>query len=122
MLLSVLLLAIATGGLVVTNPDLDAYEQYASRQAEQYLTEEICTELPKEVNDLLGGQCVEVVQTLQPNVERLIRDRTERLNLGVASIYRTSLGIPELAMLPRYEIETIGILGRFITYRATQVQ
>ncbi|NER79913.1 MAG: DUF4359 domain-containing protein [Leptolyngbya sp. SIO1D8] len=108
--------------MVVTNPTLDAYELYASEQAERYLNEEVCSELPDELNELIGGQCTEIVQTLQPNVQALIRDRTTRLNLGVASIYRTTLGIPELVMLPRYEIETVGILGKFITYRATQVQ
>lgn len=119
-LFSFLLLAIVIGGFVATNPETEDYLQYASRQANVYLTEEVCDELPPGVGDLLSEQCPELVQTLQPQVLSLIRDRTERLNLGVASLYRTSLEIPGFVVLPRYEIETVGILGQFITYRASQ--
>ncbi|MEM0979298.1 MAG: DUF4359 domain-containing protein [Cyanobacteria bacterium P01_H01_bin.58] len=107
--------------LVVTNPSPAAYETYALEQTEKYLNEEVCTDLPEGVSQLLGGQCVEIIQTLQPQIMPLIRDRTKRLNIGIASIYRTSLGIPGLEILPRYEIETVGILKRFLTYRAQKV-
>ena len=71
-------------------------------------------------SDLLVDQCAELVETLQPQLDSLIRDRTNRLNLGVASLYQTSFGIPELPMLPEYKVETLGILRRFFTYRASQ--
>lgn len=119
-LLSAVLLAIATAGLVVTNPGPEAYIRYVSQQAETYLTEEICTNLPPSIEDLLGGQCMEVVQSLQPQFDTLISDRTQRLNLAIASIYRTSLGIPGFPMLPEYRVETLGIVKRFITYRAAE--
>ena len=121
-LIGILFLAIVTGGLVATNPDPEAYELYAREQAEIFVNEEVCDELPEGLGDLLSGQCPELIQALEPTVEALIRDRTKRLNLGVASIYRTSFGFQELPMLPRYEVETVGILGRFITYRAAQIQ
>ncbi|MEM9004210.1 MAG: DUF4359 domain-containing protein [Cyanobacteria bacterium P01_F01_bin.86] len=123
-LISILLLAIMTGALVATNPAPEAYELYARKQAETYVNQEVCDELdlPEGLGDLLAGQCAEVVQALEPTVQGFIRDRTQRLNLGIASIYRTSFGLSELPMLPRYEVETIGIFGKFITYRATQVQ
>lgn len=120
-LLSTLLLATAVGALVVTNPTPDAYEAYASQKANIYLSEEICKELPDGLIDLVQGQCTEVVKAIQPELATLIRDRTQRLNLGIASIYRTSLGIQELPMIPRYEVETLGIVGRFITYRAARL-
>ncbi|MEM1308702.1 MAG: DUF4359 domain-containing protein [Cyanobacteria bacterium P01_H01_bin.153] len=119
-LLSAVLLAIATAGLVVTNPGPEAYIRYVSQQAETYLTEEICTNLPPSIEDLLGGQCMEVVQSLQPQFDTLISNRTQRLNLAIASIYRTSLGIPGFPMLPEYRVETLGIVKRFITYRAAE--
>ncbi|MEM6521963.1 MAG: DUF4359 domain-containing protein [Cyanobacteria bacterium P01_C01_bin.70] len=119
-LLSAVLLAIATAGLVVTNPGPEAYIRYVSQQAETYLTEEICTNLPPSIEELLGGQCMEVVQSLQPQFDTLISDRTQRLNLAIASIYRTSLGIPGFPMLPEYRVETLGIVKRFITYRAAE--
>lgn len=118
-LLSTLLLAVMAGGLVVTNPPPNAYELYASEQAEKYLNDEVCNELPSGLSKFIGEECPKIAQKLKPEVERLIRDRTERLNLGVASIYRTSVSIPELI---GYEVETVGILGRFITYRAAQTR
>ena len=121
-LIGIFFLAIVTGGLVATNPDPEDYELYASEQAEQYVNEEACEELSEGLGDLLSGQCAEIMQALEPTVQTFIRDRTSRLNLGVASIYRTTFGIPELPMLPRYEVETVGIFGQFITYRATQIQ
>ncbi len=121
-LISLLITVAVVAGLVVTNPSPAAYEQYALAQANRYLNEEVCTDLPESVEQLLGGQCTEIVQTLQPEMGPLIRDRTERLNLGVASVYRTTLGVPELPMVPRYEVETVGIVTQFITYRAQKVK
>lgn len=114
------LLIVTIASLVVTNPGPTAYARYVSVQAETYLSEEICTELSPGLGSLLSDQCVEFVQTLQPQLDSLIRDRTNRLNLGVASLYQTSFGIPELPMLPEYKVETLGILRRFFTYRASQ--
>jgi hypothetical protein len=120
--LSALVLAVGVGGLVVTNPSPEDYARYAGQQAEQYFTAEVCTGLPPGFAPVLGDQCTEMVQALQPQMETLIRDRTERLNLGVASIYRTSFGLPQLEMLPEYRVETLGILGRFFTYRAERIR
>ena len=121
-LIGLLLLTVMMGGLVVTNPGPDAYERYASEQVEMYLTTEVCTDLPPGITKLLAQQCEELVQTLQPRIGSLIRENTKRLNIGIASLYSTSFGVPELVMLPRYEVETIGILRRFLTYRATQLR
>jgi len=116
-LVGLVLVAIATVGLVVTNPGPEAYARYVSAQAETYLVGEVCAEMPPTVGELFAGQCDELVQSLQPQLDTLIRDRTQRLNLAIASIYRTSLGMP---MLPTYRTETLGILNRFITYRVSQ--
>jgi len=121
-LISLLLLTVVTGGLVVTNPSPDAYQDYASQQAEQFFSREVCTELSGNFSELLAGRCEEMLAAVQPQLHSVIRDRTTRINLGVASIYRTSFGIAELTMLPRYEVETLGIVGRFVTYRADRVQ
>ena len=115
------ILAIVIGALVITNPDPDDYARYASQKARIYLSEEICSDLPPGMGGLLSGQCAEIVQSLQPQVLALVRDRTQRLNLGVASIYKTSLSIPDLTMLPQYQIETVGIVNQFLTYRASKI-
>lgn len=120
-LLGAVILAIATAGLVVTNPAPEAYAVYVREQAQTYLTDEVCTELPAGIGELLGNQCDEMVQSLVPELDTLIRNRTNRLNFVIGSLYRTSLGIPNVPMLPEYRIETLGILNRFITYNMSQV-
>ncbi|HEY9889896.1 MAG TPA: DUF4359 domain-containing protein [Candidatus Obscuribacterales bacterium] len=120
-LLSLALLALAIAGLVITNPGPESYAQYASAQARTYFSEEVCDDLPPGLGSLLTEQCVDLVQQLQPQLEALMRDRTERLNLGVASLYRTSFGLPEIPLLPVYRAETLGIVKRFFTYRLERV-
>jgi len=119
-LISLVILAIATTGLVITNPGPEDYASYIREQAETYLADEICTDLPPALGESLMGQCADMVASLGPQLDTLIRDRTERLNLAVVSLYRTSLGIPGFPMLPSYQVETLGVLRRFITYRVAE--
>lgn len=115
-----LMLTAVVAGLMITNPSPEAYTRYATTQAGTYFANELCNDVPPEISSLLGGRCAEIVQTLQPQLEAIVRDRTERLNLGIASIYRTTFGIREFSFLPEYRAETLGILNRFITYRIFQ--
>ena len=109
------------GGLVATNPDPEAYQVYATAQVNRYLNDEVCNQIPSEVADLFQGRCAEIVEIAQPQLQTLIRDRTERLNLGILSLYQTRMGIPELGMLPQYEVKTLGIVGRFLPISAEQI-
>ena len=119
-LLGAVVLAIATAALVVTNPGPEAYADYVGTQAQTYLTDEVCTDLPAGISDLLGSQCGEMVQSLVPELDSLIRDRTQRLNFAIGSIYRTSLGVPGMPMVPEYRVESLGMLNRFFTYHFSQ--
>ena len=120
-LVSLLLLAIVTGGLVLTNPEPDAYKLYAREQAETYLKDE-CDDLADGLSEVFPIPCADLIEAVEPTIQAFIRDSTQRLNLGVVSIYRTTFGLSELPMLPSYQVETIGVVGKFITYRATQIQ
>lgn len=120
-LLILVLLAIAVTGLVVTNPDPEDYARYATQQANRYLSEQVCNEVPAELGGgLLQEQCAGMVETMMPQLAQVLRDRTDRINLGVASIYRTSFGLPGLPFLQEYRTETLGIVQRFFTYRMSQ--
>ncbi|MDA0673680.1 MAG: DUF4359 domain-containing protein [Cyanobacteria bacterium] len=123
-LVGFLLAGAGIGALVATNPGPDAYQRYALEQATLYFNESVCNDLPAGVADLLQGRCAEIVAMGQPQLQTLIRDRTERLNLGVCSIYRTTLGLPEgipgLESIPTYEVKTLGIAGYFLPINAGQ--
>jgi hypothetical protein len=117
-LVGLVVTAAAVGGLVATNPDPVAYEDYALEQASAYFNDELCDQLPQPIADLFQQQCIELIQTGQPQIQALIRDRTQRLNLGIFSIYKTALEVPEISGLPAYRVETLAIAGQFITYKA----
>jgi len=113
-------LAIVVAGLVITNPGPEAYADYITEQASTYLSQEVCDELPSGLEGLFSDQCPEIMKRIQPQLASILSDRTERLNIGIASLYSTSFGIPELPFLPVYRAETLGALNQFITYRLTQ--
>ncbi|MBF2034522.1 MAG: DUF4359 domain-containing protein [Leptolyngbyaceae cyanobacterium T60_A2020_046] len=119
--LGIVALAGGAGALVATNPSPDAYEAYATARATVFVEQEVCSGIPENIQAIFGGGCAELVQNAQPQIQGLIREQTERLNLGLLSIYRTDFQVPELAMLPAYEVETVGIGGHFFTYRATEL-
>lgn len=120
-LLTFALLCALIAGLVITNPGPEAYVEYATVQASSYLSEEICNDLPAGLGGLLTEQCPEIMLSVEPQLETILRDRTERLNIGIASLYRTSFGIPEFPFLPEYRAETIGIVNQFLTYRVAKI-
>ena len=123
-LLGFLVVGGGIGALVATNPGPEAYQRYATEQAALYFNESVCNDLPAGVADLLQGRCAEIIAAGQPQLDVLIRDRTERLNLGVLSIYHTTLGLPEgipgLDRVPSYEVRTLGIGGHFLPISAEQ--
>jgi hypothetical protein len=114
-------LCASVAGLVITNPGPEAYLDYATTQSSQYLSAEVCNDLPEGLGSLLAGQCAEMLQSIEPQLESILRDRTQRFNLGIASLYRTSFKIPQIPFLPEYRAETLGILKRFVTFRVEQL-
>jgi hypothetical protein len=119
LILGVLVLTVV--GLIVTNPGPADYALYAAQQADRYLSDQVCDEMPAELGSgFLQEQCMGMIAELMPQLDDVLRDRTERLNLGIASIYRTSFGISGLPLLPEYRTETLGIVQRFFTYRVVR--
>ena len=128
--LTLLVAAIAGLGvsMAVTNPGPEEYEAYATKQLTRYLRQEgdsLCeqVEVPEFLTDLVGDQCPELLNSVLKNnqgeLQALISRGTQRQNFGVLSIYRTNLEIS--TVLPRYEVETVGVFRRFYIYRAERL-
>lgn len=114
--------------MAVTNPDEAAYRTYAAERLTQYLQTQECVKLDESVRDLCDLLEREQGQAL---MKRLIADNTQRRDYLLFSLYQTNfstgdvlpgflsslLSIPQIA----YETETIGIFGRFQTYRAEKL-
>lgn len=126
-----LLTAMAATGLGVamaaTNPNEQAYRDYAAQRLTQHLQEQECVKLDNSMRSVCNLLDSNEGQKL---LKRLVTENTERQNYGLWSIYKTNLStqnvlpsflsalieVPDIA----YKAETIGIFGNFQTYRAEQ--
>lgn len=110
--------------LGLTNPNQEAYEQYAVEQLSIYLKDEVCKQAPTKLgflrldSEIVQRQCRSLVDTGRPQIQGIISETTERQNWLLFSIYRTDLDINSL--LPAYEFETLGVFQKFYTYQAKQ--
>ena len=108
-------------GLVVTNPSLKDYEVHAGERLVASLSAELCqgAGLPM-VLQLWIRDCPELVASQQAALAALAVRFTSRRNLGVASLYTTSIGgqplLPGLT-LPEVEVLILGVAGQFVLLR-----
>lgn len=107
--------------MAVTNPDETAFGEFALEQVKS----QGCKEVPQ----IIRSQCPRFVQDNQAQVKKLIAQSTERQNYGLFSLYRTQIStrsiVPDLPVfldLPAFQLETVGMLGRFYIYQAEEVR
>ena len=116
------LVLISVGGMmVVTNPGQVAYEKYATDQMTTYLKEDVCMQIEGK-GDFIGvvrSQCKNLVDTGQPQLQKVITQTTKRQNFLLFSIYQTELSLP--SPVPSYQFETIGVLQNFYTYQVMEM-
>ena len=123
---TVLALAAGAGGLVVTNPGPDDFQEFAGKRLVDTITQEICVEntLPMALRLILQN-CPDLVASQQQVLGRIALEHTKRTNLGVASVYRTELGgqqlLPDLNV-PRYEALTLAGAGHFVVVNTKATQ
>ncbi len=110
-------LGIATA---ITNPGRSDYEEYAIETLTDYLKAEVCSKAPSFLGFSLESQCQTLVDTGQPNLEGMIAQGTQRQNFIFFSVYKTDLTL--VPPLPSYHFETIGVLQRFYTYEADEIE
>jgi hypothetical protein len=122
-LLGIVGLAVLGGAglMALTNPDETAFGEFALQQVK--------TQGCKEVPQIIREQCPQFVQDNQAQVKKLIIQSTQRENYGLFSIYRTNLStrsiVPNLPIfldLPAFQLETVGMFGKFYIYQAEQQQ
>jgi hypothetical protein len=111
-------------GLALTNPGPAAFEEFAAGRLAALLREELCREdgLPLMLR-LVIQDCPAMVESQRPVLGRLAAVQTRRRNLGLLSLYSTSLGGQQVLLrwrLPHYEALTLAVAGRFVLLRATE--
>jgi hypothetical protein len=119
-----LLLGALGAGLALTNPGPAAFEEYAAGRLAGLLREELCHDdgLPM-VLRLVIQNCPAMVEAQRPVLGRLAALQTRRRNLGLLSLYSTSLGGQQVLphwRLPNYKALTLAVAGRFVVLRASE--
>jgi hypothetical protein len=102
-------------GLILTNPNRAAYETYAVEQITD-LAKEQCNQAHSQYGIILQGPCRTAIEVFKPQIRPLISANTQRHNWILVSIYRSDVSIPAANFSG--QVETIGILNNFYTYKA----
>ena len=119
---AVLLVAGSGAALFVTNPTREDYRGFAGGTLVKLATKEICERqaLPM-VLQLWISDCPRLIAEQEQSLALLADQFTRRWNLGLASVYLTTVGgqnlLPALR-LPRYSVTTLGLAGQFLLLKA----
>lgn len=119
------MLLAAAAALAWSNPGPGDFAGFAGDHLSDLLTHEVChgSAVPLLLS-VLSSDCPTLLRTQQPALASLARARSERLNLGLLSVYRTSLGGQRLFRqwsLPSYSVITLAAAGQFYVLQ-TSVQ
>lgn len=102
--------------MAMTNSGQEDYEQFATEELSAYLNENVCDQTKSSGFDFLQQPCKEILQSIQPQLQTIISQGTQRQNYLLFSIYKTELSIA--SFLPSYEFETLGAFQSFYIYKA----
>ena len=116
---------LALAALAWSNPGPQDFAAFAGNNLTERLTKEVCrgTALPL-VLSLLADNCPAMLAAQRPVLAALASAQSERLNLGLFSLYRTEIGGQRLLrtlQLPTYSVITLAAAGQFYVLQ-TSVQ
>lgn len=114
---------VAGGGLALTNPGPNDFEDFAGLHLVELIEDEICHKpsLPLMLQMVLQN-CTSVVRSQEQPLGRLAREHSSRFNLGLVSMYRTSFGGQQLLdnlRLPHYTVTTLAVAGQFVVLKTS---
>ena len=101
--------------LVITNPNQQEYQSYASQQLKEFLKQDGCHKISDQVEDRLNSPCKILVDTISPQLKKIIHDNTEQKNFLIFSIYDTQF--PATPFTAESSFTTLGVLDRFFLYQ-----
>jgi len=101
--------------MALTNPNEEAYSEYAADRLIDYMKENACTKerVPQQ-------QCEDLIGSLRSQIQGTIANRSDRQNFILFSIYETDFESPPLLPIPSYHFETLGILNSFHVYKGEE--
>tara|TARA_B100000073_G_scaffold338428_1_gene335566 strand:+ start:72 stop:500 length:429 start_codon:yes stop_codon:yes gene_type:complete len=119
---AVLVVAGSCAALFVTNPTRDDYQDFAGETLVKLATKEICERqsLPMALQ-LWISDCPRLIADQEHALALLADQFTRRWNLGLVSVYVTTVGgqnILHALRLPRYSVTSLGLAGKFLVLNA----
>lgn len=106
------------GGMAITNPSQDDYQDFATRRLTEYLKENTCRQLPQDLGAFVLQHCQTVTKTMidigRPQLKQFIGKTTIQHDFLFFSIYETTIKLDD--SMPTYEFETLAILQTFYLY------
>lgn len=100
------------GVMAATNPNDEAYYEYATIRLTQYLDENVCAEA-----GFLKQQCTKLLESGQAQLKKEIAQRTQKHNFLIVTTYETELSVSFMPFVPSYEVRTLGALNSFHIYK-----
>ncbi len=114
------------GVLFCTNPSIEKYQAFATAEAKDYLVDDACPRPLPFLGTSLQDECTDFLKSERSNpvIQGMIARSSDRQNFGFFSLYSTRLEMETLmpalpqGLLPRYQIEAIGLGNQFMIYSA----
>ena len=115
------MLALAAGGLALTNPSPADFRAYASDRLVEELSEELCGDggLPVLLRMAINN-CVGLVKAQRAALAAVVLSHTRRRNYGLLSVFESELGGQSLLrwQVPRFRSTVVGVAGQFVLVSA----
>jgi hypothetical protein len=116
-----IVLALAAGGLALTNPSPADFRAYASDRLVEELSEELCGDggLPVLLRMAINN-CVGLVKAQRAALAAVVLSHTRRRNYGLLSVFESELGGQSLLrwQVPRFRSTVVGVAGQFVLVSA----
>ncbi|MEY4803218.1 MAG: hypothetical protein RLZZ274_1949 [Cyanobacteriota bacterium] len=116
-----IVLALAAGGLALTNPSLPNFRDFASDRLVEEISNELCGDggLPVLLRMAINN-CLGLVQAQRAALAAVVLSHTRRRNYGLLSVFESELGGQSLLrwQVPRFRSTVVGVAGQFVLISA----
>ena len=116
-----IVLALAAGGLALTNPSSADFRAYAGDRLVEEISKELCGDggVPVLLRMAINN-CVGLVQAQRAALAAVVLSHTRRRSYGLLSVFESELGGQSLLrwQVPRFRSTVVGVAGQFVLISA----